>query len=84
MAVTLSPAEDFEATGEEETRGKIAFMLIKLTGGIVSLTLVGVFFLIYVGKLEVDKAITLFLAVSTIFSGLLGSAITYYFSSKGG
>jgi len=74
--------ENYNVVGEEQTRRELATLLLKWTGGIISLTLLGCFILIWNGKLEVEKAVTLVLAVSTIFSGLLASAITYYFSTK--
>ena len=65
-----------------EARRELAVLLLKLTVGIVGFALLGSFILIGRGALEVGEAVTLVLAVSTIFSGLLGSAITYYFASK--
>ncbi len=63
-------------------RSELAVRLLKYNSIIITITLVGIFILIAFKRLETDKAITLILAVSSIFSGLLGSAITYYFSSN--
>lgn len=68
-------------TFHDKTRSELAIKLLKYTSIIIGITLVGMFILIGFKRLETDKAITLILAVSSVFSGLLGSAITYYFSS---
>ena len=67
---------------KEEARREIAVNLLKYSFGVFALSLVGVLVLVGFGKLEPDKAITFLLAVSSVFSVLLGSAITYYFTSK--
>ncbi len=78
------------ATGESEgieikkleARRELAVILLRLSTVLIDFALFGSFILIGMGKLEIESAITLILAVSTIFSGLLGSAITYYFAAK--
>ena len=67
---------------KEEARRELAVNLLKYASGILTLTIFGTLFLIWSNKLEADRAITLILAVSGIFSGLLGSATAYYFSSN--
>ncbi len=74
--------EGYNVKGDEQTRRELSILLIKWMGGLIGITLLMSFTLMWAGKLESDKAITFILAVATIFSGLLGSAITYYFSSK--
>ncbi|MBI2650119.1 hypothetical protein HYX04_02270 [Candidatus Woesearchaeota archaeon] len=69
-------------TFHDFTRSELATKLLKYSSIIIGMTLIGILVLIGFKKLEADKAITLILAVSSIFSGLLGSAITYYFSSN--
>lgn len=66
---------------KDATRSELAIKLLKYTSIIMGITLFGIFILIGLKRLDADKAITLILAVSSVFSGLLGSAITYYFSS---
>ena len=68
--------------GDDQTRREIAVLLLKYTVWVVTFTLLGCFILIALNKLEADNAITIILAAANIFSALLGSAITYYFSSK--
>ncbi len=75
-------ATNYNVKGVEQTRGELAKLLLKLVIFVISLALIGCFILIGLGKLEIGEAITLILAISTIFSGLLGVAITYYFTSK--
>ena len=74
--------ENYNVTGKERIKGKLAILLLEFMTIVIVIALVGSFILIGFNRLEVDKAVTLVLAVSTIFSGLLGSAITYYFSAK--
>ena len=69
-------------TFHDVTRSELAIKLLKYNSIIIGISLVGIFLLIAFKKLEADKAITLILAISSIFSGLLGSTITYYFSSN--
>lgn len=70
------------AIKKEQTRKEIAVKLLQFSSLIVALSIVGIFLLIGIGKLEPDKAVTFFLAVFGGYSGLLGSAIAYYFTSK--
>ena len=78
------------ATGESEGieikifegLSELDVLLLRFATGLIGFALFGSFILIGMGKLEIESAITLILAVSTIFSGLLGSAITYYFAAK--
>lgn len=66
----------------EEARRQIAMQLINYFIIVLVTTLILIFILIYATKLEFDDALTLILAISSTFSGLLGSAITFYFSSN--
>jgi len=66
----------------EWARKELAVSLLKYSSLIFTIALLGVMILIWGEKLEPDKAITFILVVSSVFSGLLGSAITYYFASK--
>lgn len=65
---------------EASSRKELAIKLLMTSSAIMGMTIFGCLILIAFSSLEPEKAVTLILAVSSIFSGLLGSAITYYFS----
>jgi len=65
---------------EQDNRRELAIKLLIASSVIIGTAVVLCLILIAFGSLEPEKAVTLILAVSSIFSGLLGSAITYYFS----
>lgn len=65
----------------DNARQELATNLLKYTSLTIALALTGSMFLISIDKIKLDQAVTLILAISSIFSGLLGSAITYYFSA---
>ncbi|HIH25332.1 hypothetical protein J4476_03675 [Candidatus Woesearchaeota archaeon] len=66
----------------ERARVRLADNLLLYMFLLLNVTLIGVIFLLYSEKIEVDSAVNIILAISTVFSGLIGSAITYYFSQK--
>lgn len=78
---------DYTAEGKtvgqirEESRRKLALMLIWIFAGILCLTIIIAAFLIWHDKLNFDNGMTLILAITSTFSGLIGSAITFYFSA---
>lgn len=82
MVKYASGKSDGEQPKKEEARRQIAVSLLKYSSVIFGIALVGVLVLIGIGKLDPDKAVTFLLVVASVFSGLLGSAITYYFTSK--
>ncbi|MEW6607206.1 MAG: hypothetical protein AB1414_07085 [bacterium] len=70
----------------EESRIKVVIMLIWLSGVLITISIITGSILLYI--LPVDKfsfkdMLNLVLVVWSIFSGLLGCAVTFYFSSKG-
>ena len=82
---------DYTATGKtiveirEEARIKLAKILIYAICLLISLVIiVGAILLnnLPEDKFTFENLLSLVLAVSSVFSGLLGSAITFYFSSK--
>lgn len=66
----------------EGSRRALALKLLYIFAGILTVTIIIASFLIWHGKLSFDNGLTLILAIASPFSGLLGSAITFYFSSK--
>ena len=83
MAFSIVNAKNFESVGGAEgTRKELSKKLLYYMSLVVGLTVIGCFFLIWQKALEPDKAVTIILAVSSVYSGLVGSAMAYYFSSS--
>jgi hypothetical protein len=66
----------------EDSRRALALKLLYIFAGILTITIIIASTLIWHGKLSFDNGLTLILAITSTFSGLLGSAMTFYFSSK--
>lgn len=66
----------------EESRRVLAMRLLHIFAVILSGTIIVAALLIWKGKIDFQNSLTLVLAISSTFSGLLGSAITFYFSSE--
>lgn len=70
------------STMREESRRHLALKLLYLFAAILTVAIIVSAVLIWNQKLTFDNAMTLILAITSTFSGLLGSAITFYFSSN--
>lgn len=69
----------------EEARVRLATMLIKAMAGLILIAIIigaGLLYLLPVEKFSAKDMLNLILAVGSVFSGLLGAAITFYFSAK--
>jgi len=66
---------------KNRTREILSRELLRYSMLLISITIVGMILLISLKAIDADNAITIILAVANIFTGLLGSAIAYYFSS---
>ncbi len=80
--------QDYTSSGptvdqmREDSRIALALKLLYTFAGILTVTIIIASVLLWYEKLSFDNGITLILAIMSPFSGLLGSAITFYFSSK--
>ena len=63
-------------------RFSLAKSLLDIFFIITLVTLFMVYSLVYSGIITVENSVTILLTVSSIFSGLLGSAVNYYFSKQ--
>lgn len=88
---TTTSANSFTVAGStiearrEEARAKIAVMLIRAIVGLIAVAIVVGAILLYLlpsEKFVFRDMLNLILAIGSVFSGLLGAAITFYFSSK--
>ena len=79
--VEVTSSDGYASAGDSNARNKLAIYLLFSTAGLVFIALSGSFILVYTGRTTIDNVITLILAVSSVFSGLLGSAIGYYFKA---
>ena len=66
----------------EESRRALSLKLLYIFAGILITTIIIVAALIWNTKINFDNGMSLILAITSTFSGLLGSAITFYFSSS--
>ncbi len=69
-------------TGDAGTRKELANKLLICFSIMMGIAVIGSLLLLGLKVIQPDTSITFILAVASPFSGLLGSAITYYFSSK--
>lgn len=80
-------AEEYTASGKtigeirEQSRRVLALRLLYIFAGVLIISIFIAAILIWFGKLNFDNGLTLILASTSTFSGLLGSAITFYFAS---
>lgn len=65
----------------EESRRFLALTLVYVFAGILLISIIIAGLLLWFDKINFDNGLTMILAISAPFSGLLGSAITFYFSS---
>jgi len=82
MAMRISDLLVSGETEKEKTRREIAKTLLYSAFILEGLTLAICGVLVGIGKFSPENFITAALAVSSIFSGLLGAAITFYYSSN--
>jgi len=87
LEIIKSPV-DYTTLGVQEkreiARSKLALALLHAASGTVVLGLITGSLLLYFlpDKVEFRDVITLVLALGSIFSGLLGSAVAWYFSNN--
>ena len=80
---TVSPIEGKTIDQlREESRRELALKLLYVFASILAETILLAIFLIWNNKINFNNGLSLVLAIGSIFSGLIGSAITFYFSSK--
>lgn len=71
---------------KEESRIKLGVMLIWSVVFLITISIIAGSILLYIlpfDKFSFKDMLNLILAVGSIFSGLLGCVVTFYFSSKG-
>ncbi len=66
----------------EKSRSTLALKLLYIFSIILTFVILISLVLIWFNKLTFDNGMTLILAISSTFSGLLGSALTFYFSDN--
>lgn len=66
----------------EKTRRDIAIKLLYIWGILETLIIVVGGILLWEGKFSAENFLNGILVISSIFSGLLGAAITFYYSAK--
>ena len=78
------PASDYSTEGsiEDKTRREIALKLIYVSFGLAGFAILTGAALVLIDKFTPENMINLVLVVSALFSGLLGSAVTFYYSAK--
>jgi hypothetical protein len=66
----------------EKTRGTLAIGLLIAMCVMILLTLIIGAYLVWVDKLMFENMLNLVLGVGSLFSGLMGSAVAFFFSQK--
>lgn len=86
-SIPISP-DDVSNSGislmREQARAKLALKLLSWTGSCIlaSIAIGGVLIWLLPDKIDFKDLVSLVQAIGTLFSGLLGAAIAFYFSAK--